>query len=80
MSDTNKPNKDESQPAPKPAWSLPDLVHCQVRRSGMSDLLYCLVSDSSRCEYVKHHAYDIFGLFCFHPERREILARTEASR
>jgi hypothetical protein len=75
MSDMNKPSDDGSESVPKPTRKLPDMAICQVRRSGMADLVICMVSDSSNCEYCERHAFDTF---CFHPQWQEILDRTDA--
>ena len=75
MSDTYKPSEEGSESAPELTRKLPDAACCKVRRSGMADLVFCLVSDSNSCEYAERHA---FNTFCFHPKWQEILARTEA--
>jgi len=78
MSGTNKPNDDDSESTPKPERKLPDLSRCRVRRSGVGDLVCCCSEDDARsCLYAEHHAFDTY---CFHPQWREILARSEASR
>jgi hypothetical protein len=74
MSDTSKTSKDGCQSEPRPVRKLPDVAHCRVKRSGIGDLAYCLVPEPCGCDYAEHHASDIF---CFHPQRKEILARTE---
>ncbi len=74
MSDINTPSDDGSESAPKPTRKMPDLSRCRVRRSGIADLVCCCSeADARDCEYAEHHAGDIF---CFHPQWREILARS----
>jgi hypothetical protein len=74
MPDTNKSRDQGGQSAPKPSRTLPDKAICRVRRGGLADLLHCLVPEPDECEYAEPHAGD---MFCFHPKRDEILARTE---
>ena len=48
-----------------------------VERSGIGDLVYCLVHDWYNCAYAERIA---FQTFCSHPQWRKILERTEAGR
>jgi hypothetical protein len=78
MSGTNKPSDEDSESVLKPQRMMPDLFRCRVRRSGLGDLVCCCSEeDFHSCEYSEHHAFDTF---CFHPQCREILARSEGVR
>jgi len=75
MLDAPNPNGGGRQPDPKPARALPDFAVCRASRSGVGDLIYCLVPSCQGCQYVERHA---FNNFCFHPDWKKIINRTEA--
>jgi len=78
MTGLYQPSDDGGGLAPKPTRKLPDINRCRVRRSGIADLVCCCSEvDASNCEYAEKRA---FNTFCFHPQWREILARSEARR
>jgi hypothetical protein len=71
------PRKDEINDNNKPARVLPDVAICRARRSGVIDMAYCLVDKPHGCKYAEPFKGKIF---CFHPEREEIMARTDIGR
>ncbi|MBI5685804.1 MAG: hypothetical protein HZC54_12080 [Verrucomicrobia bacterium] len=54
---------------------MPDPDVCRARQV-QADLYECLVKNPHRCRYAQAYGY---GFFCRHPERKEIVARTEAA-
>lgn len=66
-------NPDHSESSRK----LPDDAICRAGRTGIDDLVYCLVADSMKCGYRLILGCDFF---CSHPTRAEILKKTEAVR
>jgi hypothetical protein len=56
-----------------PTRILPDLAICRAKLSGVIDLAYCLVDEPYGCKYAEPHRDKVF---CFHPTREEIIART----
>ena len=77
MAETNNPGENRNAPATKPARTLPDISQCMVERSGIGNLVYCLMHDWYNCAYAERIA---FQTFCSHPQWRKILERTEAGR
>jgi hypothetical protein len=76
MSGTHGNNEDSNKSARRSARKLPDLSICQVKLSGIADLVCCcLLDDPSFCMFAERWA---FKTFCFHPQRLEILAQNEA--
>jgi len=54
---------------------LPDEGKCAGRQIARSDMVVCMAGADYQCEFsVDLHC----GLFCFHPRRLEIAARTSA--
>jgi citrate lyase beta subunit len=53
------------------------LSGCRARRSGFGDYVDCLSEFSSQCQHALAFGY---GKLCRHPDRFEIVARTEAGR
>jgi hypothetical protein len=74
MPDTNLPN-DGTGSEPEPTRRLPSISNCRARRSGIGDFVDCLVNRPYDCEHALSFAN---GFFCLHPQRAEIVARTEA--
>jgi hypothetical protein len=77
MSDAHKPNEDSSRSKPKPARKLPDPAICRARFAGLADYAHCLVDDPRICRYALTYGD---GFLCRSPERKEIVARTEAKQ
>lgn len=66
--DNEKPTNDYKQ--------LPDLAACRALRV-LPTLVECLVVKGHLCPYATPFGN---GLFCEHPERDQIVARTKAER
>ncbi len=75
MPNSNKSNADGGNPAPKPKVTLPDTAHCRVKYSHLVGFFNCLVSNPEGCKHAEPYKDSIF---CFHPDRKEILARTKS--
>ena len=82
-----KPKKtqtDEREQSPPPPHdnhrhfdrTLPDPAICRAIQIG-ADLVDCLVENPSQCRYALRFGH---GHFCRHPERMEIVKRTEAEK
>jgi hypothetical protein len=63
---------DNTDGSPKPSGVEPDFSNCRAKFSGISDLAYCLVNSPVICKYAEPFHGQIF---CFHPNRLEIIAR-----
>ena len=70
----NNPNGG-SPAATMPVWALPDFAICRARRKVKGGLAYCRMTNAYTCKFVTRVDYD---LICCHPQRNEIVARTEA--
>ena len=72
---------EESKPGawylPKLAVALANSAVCRARRKKPGGLVYCLVSNAYACPFGERVDYD---LFCCHPDRENIILRTEAHR
>ena len=75
MPNAPEPSKGKLRPVPNAVRVLPDFAVCRARRSGVGDLVYCLVPNCQSCRYAERHA---FNDFCFHPDWEKIVSRTEA--
>jgi hypothetical protein len=55
----------DRQPDPKSIERLSNVSTCRVKRSGIGNLIYCLVPNSYGCKHAER-----CGLltFCFHPD------------
>jgi len=63
------------EPIPMPKH--PDFAKCSARSSGFGDYVDCLSEDPYYCFYALKFGD---GYLCFHPERNQTVARTEALR
>jgi len=70
-------HKNGSWYLPKPAGNLPDFAVCRARRKKKGGFAYCLVSNACACRHATRVDYD---LICCHPQRDEIVTRTEAEK
>ena len=61
-----------NKPGGKPARRLPDFAICQVKRSGIGNLIYCLVPEPNSCQHAEHVN---LRTFCFHPDACEFGGR-----
>ena len=76
MSESNTLPEDGGNLDHKMPGALPDTAICRAKRVGSTvELADCLVENPYRCPYALGFAY---GHLCRHPEREEIIARTEA--
>ena len=60
----------------KKTWLSPDVAFCRARRFGLSDVVFCLMDDAEFCAFAITSGQ---GVFCRHPERDKIIARTKAA-
>jgi hypothetical protein len=67
--------KGTGQRLPDSKRALPDPEICRAKHAGFGDYVDCQVPNPDRCIYALS-----FGgsYFCLHPERFEIVARTES--
>jgi hypothetical protein len=56
---------------------LPDPALCRAQSLACSTLAECLAESPSACKYVMPFGW---SMFCNHPQRAEIVARTEAEK
>ena len=54
--------------------NLTDAKTCRAQSSGFADYADCLVKDPTRCAHAFRFGY---SYFCQHPERLEIVKRTQ---
>lgn len=60
---------------PIPWRDPPDVARCRARQvPGQAGLVDCLVAEGARCPYALSFGY---GFLCNHPQRDEIIARTD---
>jgi hypothetical protein len=69
--------EDKCQPGPSSGRKLPDMAVCRAMQAGVYDLAYCLVPGPHGCEHAEKYASEIY---CFHPNRADIIARTAAKK
>jgi hypothetical protein len=62
---------------PKPAVALANSALCRAKRKKAGGFVYCLVPNAYACPFGERLDYD---LLCCHPERENIIIRTEAKR
>jgi hypothetical protein len=56
-------------------WLSPDVAFCRARRFGVSDVVFCLMSDAQNCGFAVGFER---SFFCLHPQREKIIAQTKA--
>lgn len=61
----------------KPMVALANLAVCRARRKNAGGFVYCLVSNAYACPFAERVDYN---LLCCHPEKENIILRTEAKR
>jgi hypothetical protein len=59
----------------QPGQELPDAAICRAARTGMGDLVYCMVDEALPCD-LRFNMGENF--FCSHPSRMEIIRHTDA--
>ena len=62
---------------PKLAVALANNAVCRARRKKAGGFVYCLVSNAYACPFAERVDYN---LLCCHPEKENIILRTEAKR
>jgi hypothetical protein len=75
LPDGQKPTDDGNRSVPKPPRILPDVEICRAKYIGIEEFVLCLVLIPVECKYARCSTK---CNFCRHPQRQEIVARTEA--
>jgi len=75
LPDGQKPTDDGNRSVPKPPRILPDVEICRAKDIGIEEFGLCLVLIPVECKYARCTTE---LSFCNHPQRQEIVARTEA--
>jgi hypothetical protein len=69
--------ENDIKPEPgRQTWSSPNVGFCRARRFGVSDVVFCLMDDGHNCGFAIRFGQ---GVFCRHPDREKIIARTRAN-
>jgi len=77
MSDIRLPNDDDTRSGSESDQRLPDMAICRAKPAGFGDYADCLMDPAVPCQHALPFGS---GRLCRHPQRLEIVARTQAQQ